>query len=229
MKPLQWHLKKPLACASLPEVLEKTISLSKSFHPHLDWWLVKDVLRSQPLYPLRLALQLFTDASNEGWGSHLRDCTTNGLWSQPENKLHINFLELKAVLLALKEFEPLCWGQTILVAMDNTIVVSYIKKEGEGRSGSPLETALMQSGQMEWSLLQMMFDHLCLRWHIPPVDLFAIKFNNKLSKFVSPVPDQMAWNVNALGLQWEGLDVYSFPPVSLLVQVVSKVVDQNMP
>ena len=36
----------------------------------------------------------------EGWGPHLGDCTTKGIWSQPESMLHINFLELKAVFLA---------------------------------------------------------------------------------------------------------------------------------
>ena len=44
---------------------------------------------------------------------------------------------------------------------------------------------------------------------------------------VSPVPDQRAWAVDALSLPWEDLDVYAFPPVSLLSLVVSKVVDQG--
>ena len=53
----------------------------------------------------------------------------------PESKLHINYLELKGVLLALKEFTDLCTGQIVLVATDNTTVVSYINKEGGMRSG----------------------------------------------------------------------------------------------
>ena len=56
--------------------------------------------------------------------------------SQPESKLHINFLELKAVILALKEFEPLCRNKTVLVATDNTTVVAYINKGGGLRLGS---------------------------------------------------------------------------------------------
>ena len=39
---------------------------------------------------------------NEGWGAHLGDSTARGAWSPIESHLHINFLELKAVLLALK-------------------------------------------------------------------------------------------------------------------------------
>ena len=50
-------------------------------------------------------------------------------WSLPENKMHINYLELKAVFLALKEFQDLCSDKIVLVATDTT-VVSYINKEG---------------------------------------------------------------------------------------------------
>ena len=134
MRPIQWHLKKHW---HVPEVLEKIIPLPKSLHVHLRWWLdPNNVVKGQPLHPLRHALQLFTDASNEGWGAHLGDYTAKGLWSKPEGALHINLLEIKAVLLAPKQFEPLYWGQTILVCTDNTTVVSYINKEGGMKSGS---------------------------------------------------------------------------------------------
>ena len=58
-----------------------------------------------------------------------------GSWSVPESKLHINYLELKAVFLALKEFQDLCVDKIVLVATDNTTVVAYINKEGGMRSG----------------------------------------------------------------------------------------------
>ena len=47
------------------------------------------------------SIQLFTDASNEGWGAHLNQSSTKGLWSDGEKRPHINILELKAVSLAL--------------------------------------------------------------------------------------------------------------------------------
>ena len=52
-----------------------------------------------------------------------------------ESKLHINYLELKSVFLALKEFQNLCVGKMVLIATDNTTVASYINKEGGMRSG----------------------------------------------------------------------------------------------
>ena len=66
------------------------------------------MLQGQPLYPLKQALQIFTDASIEGWGTHLNEHTARGVWSIPEGKLHINYLEKKAVIWALKEFQDLC-------------------------------------------------------------------------------------------------------------------------
>ena len=133
MRPIQWHLKRNWR---IPESLEKRIPLPRSLHPHLQWWLEEDnVLTGQPLHPLQHALQIFTDASKEGWGAHLNEYIARGTWSLPESKLHINYLELKAVFLALKEFQKLCIGKMVLVATDNTTVVAYINKEGGMRSG----------------------------------------------------------------------------------------------
>ena len=92
----------------------------------------QSLLPSQPLHPLKHALQIFTDASKEGWGTHLNEHTARGTWSLPESKLHINHLELKVVFLALKVFQDLCSNNIFLVATDNTTVVAYINKEGGG-------------------------------------------------------------------------------------------------
>ena len=133
MRPIQWHLKNSWR---VPESLEKIIPLPRSLHPHLRWWLEENnVLQGQPLHPMKHALQIFTDASKEGWGTHLNEFTARGSWSVPESKMHINYLELKAVFLALKEFQSLCVGRIVLVATDNTTVVAYINKEGGMRSG----------------------------------------------------------------------------------------------
>ena len=133
MRPIQWHLKNNWR---VPESLEKVIPVPKSLHPHLRWWLEEsNVLLGQPLHPLKHALQMFTDASKEGWGAHLDEHTARGSWSLPESKLHINHLELKAVFLALKEFRTLCYNKTVLIATDNTTVVAYINKEGGDEVG----------------------------------------------------------------------------------------------
>ena len=84
-----------------------------------------------------------------------------------------------------------------------------------------------QSSDPEWSLSQQVFNLLCSKWAQPQVDLFATRFNHKLPQFVSPVPDPTAWAVDALSLPWGNLDLYAFPPVSLVPQVVVKMIDQG--
>ena len=255
MRPIQWHLKKNWR---VPESLEKVIPIPRSLHPHLQWWLKEDnVLTGQPLYPIKHALQIFTDASKEGWGAHLNEHTARGSWSLPESKLHINYLGLKAVFLALKEFQDLCTDKIGLLATNNTTVVSYINKEGGMRSG-PLcallwriltwctrkkvtlkarhipgrlnvvadkVSRLGQYFQTEWSLLSEVFKTICSKWHQPQIDLFAMRFNNKLPLFVSPVLDPLATAVDALSLPWEDLDAYAFPPAAILGKVVEKLQD----
>ena len=60
------------------------------------------------------SIQLFTDTSNEGWGTHLQYTSTKGLWSDRVIRLLINVLELKMVSLALQRFKDRvkpkqCW------------------------------------------------------------------------------------------------------------------------
>ena len=52
--------------------------------------------------PNKHALQIFTDASIEGWGAHLDELIARATWSPPGSKLHINYLELKAVFSGFK-------------------------------------------------------------------------------------------------------------------------------
>ena len=69
MRPIQWHLRNNWR---VPESLEKVIQVPRSLHPYLQWWLKEDnALTGQPVHPIKHALQIFTDASIEGWGAHL--------------------------------------------------------------------------------------------------------------------------------------------------------------
>ena len=117
MRPIQWHLKNNWR---VPETLEKIIPIPNSLHPHLRWWLEEsNVTTGQPLHPLKHALQIFTDASKEGWGAHLNKHMARGNWSLPESKLHINYLRIKSSSPGLKRissplypnYSPHCYRQ----------------------------------------------------------------------------------------------------------------------
>ena len=67
---------------------------------------------------------VFTDASQKAWGAHLNEMVLSGLWSSKETQLHVNVLELKAVLLALKGFQDHSKGQRVLMFSVNSTEVS---------------------------------------------------------------------------------------------------------
>ena len=231
MRPIQWHLKNNWR---VPESLEKVIPVPKSLHPHLRWWLEEsNVLLGQPLHPLKHALQIFTDASNEGWGAHLDDHTARGTWSLPESKLHINHLELKAVFLALKEFRTLVFNKTVLVATDNTTVVAYINKEGGGGMKSGSLCALL------WRILSWCTrQQVTLRARHIPGQLNVIA--DKLSRLGQTIQTEWSlhpavfqavcsrWHqpqVDLFATRFKDLDPYAFPPAAILGKVVEKLQD----
>ena len=128
MRPFQFHLKEHW---KFPQSLDSLLPWTEVISAHLDWWQnPTNVMRGADLHPKDHSIQLFTDASNVGWGAHLDQSSTKGLWSPQEKGLHINVLELKAVSLALRHFKDQCQDQTVLVATDNSTVVAYINKQG---------------------------------------------------------------------------------------------------
>ena len=128
MRPFQFHLKEHWR---YPQSLDNLLPWTESIAVHLDWWQnPSNVMKGADLHPKDHSIQLFTDASNEGWGAHRDQNSTKGLWSDREKRLHTNVLELKAVSLALRDFKDRCQNQTVLVGTDNSTVVAYINKQG---------------------------------------------------------------------------------------------------
>jgi len=79
-----------------------------------------------------------------------------------------------------------------------------------------------QALHTEWSLHPDIFRQICQQWGTPMIDLFATRFNNKLPLFVSPVPDPMCLEVDALSMDWAGKFLYAFPPTGVIPQVMNK-------
>ena len=98
----------------------------------LLWWLQRaNTKKGVPLEQFVPDLHLFTDASQMAWGAHLNEWQVSRLWSHEDLGLHINVLELKAVIYAYEmwhqHYGP---GTKWLVFSDNTTVVAYINKQG---------------------------------------------------------------------------------------------------
>ena len=127
MRPFQFHLKEHWR---YPQSLDSLLPWTETISTHLDWWQnPSNVMRGADLHPKDHSIQPFTDASNEGWGAHLDQTSTN-LRVCGQGQTGKKVLELKAVSLALRSFKDQCQNRTVLVATDNSTVVAYINKQG---------------------------------------------------------------------------------------------------
>ena len=85
-----------------------------------------------PLRTFHVEFTIFTDASTQGWGAHMGDSQISGTWTHTDRKLHISCLELKALFHALQHWAQMLQGHQVIIATDNSTVVSYINKQGGG-------------------------------------------------------------------------------------------------
>ena len=84
MRPFQFHLKEHWR---YPQSLDSLLPWTEAIAAHLDWWQnPSNVMKGADLHPKDHSIQLFTDASNEGWGAHLDQNSTKGLWSDREKR-----------------------------------------------------------------------------------------------------------------------------------------------
>jgi len=74
------------------------------------------------------------DACLSGWDAVWQGRTAQGQWSAQEGVHHINVLELRAVLLALKHFLPQLADRHVLVRSDKMSAVAHINHQGGTRS-----------------------------------------------------------------------------------------------
>ena len=92
MRPFQCFLKTNW---QFPQSLDKVVPISQLIKDHLAWWMdPQNLLKGSNLHQKEHNMLMFTDASEEGQGAHLGNCTISGVWQQSERNLHINILEL---------------------------------------------------------------------------------------------------------------------------------------
>ena len=69
MRPFQFHHKEHW---KFPQPLDSLLPWTEAISAHLDWWQnPANMMKGSDLHPKDHSIQLFTDASNEGWGAHL--------------------------------------------------------------------------------------------------------------------------------------------------------------
>lgn len=114
---------------------EEFVPTSPWLEDAVSQWLDQTWLREGvPISLPQFELELFTDASQVGWGAHVEDLTAAGTWSESERAWHINRLELEAVYKAILAFSDFLRGKVVLLATDNTTVACYLNKQGGTRA-----------------------------------------------------------------------------------------------
>ena len=115
---------------------------SPEIHQDLLWWLNRERLgHGISLEHVSPQLDLWSDASDVGWGSHLGDQVASGRWSPEELRSSINHRELLAMFYALHHFLPLVRNTSMAVYADNTTALAYLKHQGGTRSATLNQTA----------------------------------------------------------------------------------------
>ena len=80
--------------------------IPKSHHlrEHLSWWLQEaNIVKGRSLSQIQASKIIATDASTQMWGGNLDHQIIQGFWSEEQKELHINCLELEAVILTIKK------------------------------------------------------------------------------------------------------------------------------
>ena len=103
------------------------IKLSEDTLYEIAWW-KKNIFKAfKPIRYPKISIIIYTDASLEGWGASMGNVSTGGAWLPDEKLMHINVLELKAILLALKSFVKTS-HKHIKTMSDNITAIHCINK-----------------------------------------------------------------------------------------------------
>ena len=149
-----------------------------------------------PIRTFQADFMIFTDASMQGWGAHMGDSQISGTWTRTDRKLHINCLELKAVVSALKHWAPMLQGHQVMIAMDNSTVVSYINKQGGAHSPTLLHLTveLLLWLEAQHNSPSKAYSRLSERDSRPPISSESANINR-----VVPPPRDRETYLQALG------------------------------
>lgn len=110
------------------------MSLSQEARSDLHRWVNNVTFAFRNITQTNPDLTLTTDTSTIGWGAVRGDQKTGELWILEEQAFHINYLELKAVLLGSKSLCSTIRNKHIRIQSDNAATVAYVNAMGVMKS-----------------------------------------------------------------------------------------------
>ena len=129
--------------------LNTVIPVTPDLIRSVEWWSIRRHLTT-PISFLknRETVTVVTDASTVGWGATVMDIPLRGVWSESERRLHINCLEMLAVLRVLQHSPDSLRQKHMSLHTDNMTVRSYLLKQG-----GTVSTILNRYTETVWQLL----------------------------------------------------------------------------
>ena len=119
------------------------VEWSPEIRQDLDWWLDRERLElGVSLEQVSPQLDLWSDASDVGWGAHLGEEVTSDLWALEEVELSINVRELLAIERALVWFAPQLCDSSVAIFAGNATAIAYLRNQGG--THSPLLNSIAQ-------------------------------------------------------------------------------------
>jgi len=103
-------------------------TIPQELNSDFQWWLSQLPTAVSPIRRQPFCREIFTDASNTGWGAFYNGTTVGGPWSPTESLRHINHKELLATLYGLRNFAADLQDCSVLLRLDNTTAVTYVNK-----------------------------------------------------------------------------------------------------
>lgn len=215
---------------------EAKMTITISMKNDLYWWInnvhrqVRVIDRGNP------EVVITTDSSYLGWGFVHDNVTANGRWTSWEKSMHINVLEIKAILFAIKALAQKLAHKHVKILSDSTTAVCYINNMGGCKSVecNDLSKTIWQiciehsiwltcahiagkenvadlpsrqfNDNIEWELRSDVFEKMCNIWSKPNIDLFASRLNHKLDLYCAYRPDPGAAYIDAFTLSWSDYD-----------------------
>ena len=174
---------------------------------------------------------IYSDASLEGWGATDSISTVGAPWQVTDALLHINVLELTAAHFALLHLAADARGIHIQLKLDNLTAVAYINKMGGTHSPECNQVAQQI---WEWAVERGIWLSAA---YIPSESNVVADFHSRCFHenkewalkpiYISWLPDQLAYAVDAFTVSWQDLNFYAFSPFSLLPRVLAKIIQDK--
>lgn len=118
--------------------------------------------------------------------------------------------------LSVKAEELLKWAHVLNITVSTEFIPGKL---------NVLADQLSRRNQIlptEWTIAHQALEPVWRLWGKPMIDLFATSYNTRLDMYVSPMRDPEALGRDAFARCWSGLELYAYPPTSLIPKVLAK-------